>query len=101
MEALGITGVEAFLLGGAVIGFVEFVKRLFEKDWRAAIIIFGSALLGGLISLFPEMSFTFLTGVIGGLAATGYFKLGQEVGKQKAGTIVAESLEIKEAAKRK
>lgn len=81
METLGITGIAAILLVGAVMGFVELVKRVFDKDWRAVAIIIGSGLVGGLVSLFPEMSFSFLTGVVGGLAASGFITLGQNVGK--------------------
>lgn len=81
METLGITGITAVLLMGAVMGFVELVKRIFDKDWRAVVIIIGSAVVGGLVSLFPEMSFNVLTGIIGGLAASGYITLGQNVGK--------------------
>lgn len=43
--------------------------------------IIGAGLVGGLVSLFPEMSFSFLTGVVGGLAASGFITLGQNVGK--------------------
>lgn len=82
MEQLGITGVEALLLVGAVTGTVEFLKRVFDKDWRAAVIIVGAGLVGGLLSLFPEIGFNFLTGVVGGLAAAGYITIGQNVGKQ-------------------
>lgn len=81
METLGITGIAAILLVGAVMGFVELVKRVFDKDWRAVVIIIGSGLVGGLVSLFPEMSFSFLTGVVGGLAASGFITLGQNVGR--------------------
>lgn len=81
METLGITGITAVLLMGAVMGFVELVKRIFDRDWRAVVIIIGSGLVGGLVSLFPEMSFSFLTGVVGGLAASGFITLGQNVGK--------------------
>ena len=81
MEMFGITGVQALLLVGAVTGFVELVKKLFDKDWKSAIIIFGAGLIGGLISLFPEMDFTFLTGVIGGLTASGVVTISQNIGK--------------------
>lgn len=81
METLGITGIAAILLVGAVMGFVELVKRVFDKDWHAVVVIIGSGLVGGLVSLFPEMSFSFLTGVVGGLAASGFITLGQNVGK--------------------
>lgn len=81
METLGITGVAAILLVGAVTGAVELIKRIFDKDWRAVVTIVGAGLVGGLVSLFPEMSFSFLVGVVGGLAAAGFITLGQNVGK--------------------
>ena len=82
MEALGITGVEAILIVGAVAGTVELIKRVFEKDWKAVITIIGAGLVGGLLSLFPEIGFSFLTGVIGGLSASGFITIGQNVGKE-------------------
>lgn len=81
MEIIGITGVQALLLIGAVTGFVELVKKLYDKDWKGAIIIFGAGLVGGLLSLFPEMEFTVLTGIIGGLTAAGVVTLSQNIGK--------------------
>lgn len=76
MEQLGIIGV------GAVAGAVELVKRVFERDWKAVVTIIVAGLVGGLISLFPEMNFDFLTGVVGGLAASGFITLGQNIGKK-------------------
>lgn len=81
METLGITGVTAILLVGTVTGVVELIKRIFDHDWRSVAIIIGAGIVGGLVSLFPEMSFSFLTGVVGGLAASGFVTLGQNVGK--------------------
>lgn len=88
MEAIGITGVSALLLIGAVAGFVELVKSLFAKEWRTAIIIFGSGLVGGLLSLFPEMEFSFLVGIVGGLAASGVITIGQSIVKDTNGATV-------------
>ena len=82
MEQLGITGTEAILIVGAVAGAVELIKRIFAKDWKAAVTIVAAGLIGGLLSLFPEISFTFLTGVIGGLSASGFITIGQNVGKE-------------------
>lgn len=87
MDSLGITGVQALLLVGAVAGAVELIKRLFEKDWKAAVTIFGAGLIGGLVSLFPEMNFGFLAGVVGGLAASGAITIGQSVAKEKGNTV--------------
>lgn len=81
MEAIGITGISALLLIGAVTGFVELVKNIFDKNWRAVVTIFGAGLVGGLLSLFPEMEFSFLVGIVGGLAASGVITIGQNIGK--------------------
>lgn len=88
MDAIGITGVSALLLVGAVAGFVELVKSLFAKNWRTAIIIVGSGLVGGLLSLFPEMNFSFLAGIVGGLAASGVITIGQSIAKDTNGATV-------------
>lgn len=88
MDAIGITGISALLLVGAVAGFVELVKRAFDKDWKTAIIIVGSGLVGGLLSLFPEMQFSFLVGIVGGLAASGIITIGQNLGKSAEPTQV-------------
>lgn len=81
MEAIGITGISALLLVGAVAGFVELAKNVFDRNWRAVVTIFGAGLVGGLLSLFPEMEFSFLVGVVGGLAASGAITIGQNIGK--------------------
>lgn len=81
MEQIGITGIQAILIVSAVTGAVELIKRAFDKDWRAVAIIIGSGLVGGLISLFPEMNFSFLVGVVGGLAASGVITIGQNIAK--------------------
>lgn len=88
MDAIGITGVSALLLVGAVAGFVELVKSLFAKNWRTAVIIVGSGLVGGLLSLFPEMNFSFLVGIVGGLAASGVITIGQSIAKDTNGATV-------------
>lgn len=100
MEALGITGVEAILLIGGVMGFVELIKKLFEKDWRSAIIIFGSGLVGGLLSLFPEMSFSVLTGIVGGLTASGIIKISQDIGKKSEAVNIEEVVTVSNKSKK-
>lgn len=80
MEQLGITGTEAILLVGAVAGVVELIKRAFEKDWRVVITIIGAGLIGGVLSLFPEIGFSLLTGIVGGLSASGFITIGQNIG---------------------
>lgn len=79
LTILSIDTTAAILLVGAVAGFVEFVKALFDKDWRRGIIISGSALVGGLASLLLPIDV--ITGIVGGLAASGCITIGQNVGK--------------------
>lgn len=79
MELIGIDGVTALLLVGCVAGAVEFVKALFDKNIRAAVIVFTAGLIGGLLSL--ALPFDAITGVVGGLAASGAITVGQNLGK--------------------
>lgn len=65
---------------GAVAGFVEFVKRLFAKDWKAAIIIAGAGSIGAAAGHFLVDGLTLPTGLIAGLAASGYMTIGQKTG---------------------
>ena len=81
MEALGITGLAAVVLTGLVMGGVELVKRLFDGDIRASVIIVVAGLLGGLGGLY--LGTDFLAGVVYGLAASGYITLAQNIGKGK------------------
>ena len=79
MEVLGITGLAAAVLTGLVAGVVELVKRVFDKDWRAAVTIVLAGLVGGLGALY--MGTDFLTGVVFGLAASGFITIAQNIGK--------------------
>lgn len=82
-EILGIDAMTAVILTGAVMGAVELVKRLFAKDWQAAVVVFVSALVGGIagaiLGLMP------LQGIAFGLAASGYITL---AGRFGSGTTV-------------
>lgn len=79
-EILGIDAMTAVILTGAVMGAVELVKRLFAKDWQAAVIVFVSALVGGIagaiLGLMP------LQGIAFGLAASGYITLAGRFGSK-------------------
>ena len=79
-ELLGLDTMMAVILTGLVMGGVELVKRLFEKDWKAAITICISAIIGGIagcmLGILP------LQGAVYGLAASGYITLAQNVGKR-------------------
>ena len=79
MEVLGITGLAAAVLTGLVAGVVELVKRVFDKDWRAAVTIVLAGIVGGLGALY--MGTDFLAGVVFGLAASGFVTIAQNIGK--------------------
>lgn len=79
MEILGLSTLATVVLTGLVAGGTELIKRLFDKDWRAAVTIVVAAIIGGLGGL--VFGANFLVGVVFGLAASGYVTIAQNVGK--------------------
>ena len=79
MEVFNLDAVETAILLGMVAGVVELVKRLFAKDWKAAIIITGAGVAGALTALL--LSISPLIGAVVGLAASGYITIVQNVAK--------------------
>ena len=79
-ELLGLDAMTAVILTGLVMGGAELIKRLFDKDWRAAAIIASSAVVGGLAGM--SLGITVLQGIAFGLAASGYITLAQNIGKK-------------------
>lgn len=79
MEPFDLGPVEAAILLGFVSGFIELVKRLFEKDWKAVIIIAGAGVVGALVGL--AIAINPLIGAVVGLAASGYITIAQNIGK--------------------
>lgn len=68
----------------AVVGVVELIKRLFDKDYRAAAIIAGAAVVGGLFGYFEWVQgVTVPEGLVIGLGASGLVNVVEKVGKQK------------------
>lgn len=80
MEILGLSTLATVVLTGLVAGGVEFIKRLFDKDWRAAVTIVAAALVGGLGGL--VFGVEFVTGMVFGLATSGYITIAQNVAKK-------------------
>lgn len=59
------------LLGFAVVGTVELVKRLFAKDYKAAAIITASTIVGAVLA--PQAgNITWFQGMLVGLQASGF-----------------------------
>lgn len=77
---LGLDSMTALILTGLVMGGAELVKRLFSKDWKAAITILVSAAIGGIAG--GAMGIEILQGVAFGLAASGYITLVQNFGSK-------------------
>lgn len=68
---------------GAVVGFVQLVKSLFDRDYRSALIIAGSALIGGAAGAFSVDGLTIPTGLVAGLIASGAVTIAQAIGGAK------------------
>lgn len=81
MELLNIGATEAILLMGLVSGVVELIKRVFDKDWRAAAIILGAGVAGVLAGFILDLGI--LVGAVAGFAVSGYITLAQNFGKTK------------------
>lgn len=79
-EILGLDAMTAIILTGLVMGGAELVKRLFAKDWKAAVTIAVSAAIGGVAG--PMLGITVLQGIAYGLAASGYIAFAQNIGKR-------------------
>lgn len=75
---------ESPFIVGAVIGFTQLVKNLFDRDYRAATIIAGSAIIGGLAGAFAVDGVNIPQGIVLGLAASGAITVASYVGKGNA-----------------
>lgn len=79
-EILGLDATSALILTGLVMGASELIKRLFAKDWKAAVTIFVATIIGAIAG--PMMGIMVLQGMAYGLAASGYVTLAQNIGKR-------------------
>lgn len=75
LSTLGIDGITALLLVGFVMGFVELAKALVDREWRRAIIIAVAGVAGAAVSFL--IGIPVVTGIVGGLAASGAITLAQ------------------------
>jgi hypothetical protein len=79
MEVFDLDAVTTAIILGMVAGVVELIKRAFEKDWKAVVIIAGAGIAGALTALL--ISVNPLIGAVVGLAASGYITIVQNFGK--------------------
>lgn len=64
----------------AVAGATEFIKALWDKDYRTAVIIAVSAVIGALAGAFVIDGLNVATGIMAGLAASGLITVAQKFG---------------------
>lgn len=76
-------GTAVFLLTSMVIGGTELVKRLFDRDWRAAVIIMVSVVIGGIGGSVLLPAVGLVEGMVIGLSASGVITGLQKVGDTK------------------
>lgn len=62
---------EFLLVTSMVVGIVEFVKRVFDADYKAATIIACAALTGAMAGVFGVEGIDVATGLVVGLAGSG------------------------------
>lgn len=82
-DLFGLDAVTALILTGLVMGGAELVKRLFAKDWMAAVTIAASAIIGGIAG--AVLGIMPIQGIAYGLAASGYITLVQNIGSKHSG----------------
>lgn len=70
---------EYLLVTGLVIGVVQFVKNLWDQDYRSASIIASAAFVGGLCGFFGIEGLDVAKGIVVGLTASGVVTLAQKV----------------------
>ncbi len=78
LSILGIEPMTALLLVGFVMGFVELAKAIYDQEWRKAIVIGVAGVAGGVVA--PFIGLGIITGIVGGLAASGAITLAQNIG---------------------
>ena len=72
---------------GAVIGFTQLVKSVFDRDYRSVVIIVGSALIGALAGIFSIEGISVPSGIVAGLAASGVVTLAVGVGSGRVSKV--------------
>lgn len=70
---------EYLLVTSMIVGVTELVKRLFDSDYRGAVIILSAAIVGGISGFFGVEGLNVVTGVVTGLAAAGAVTVAQKV----------------------
>lgn len=80
MDNLDISISSIFVIA-AVAGFAELVRRLFKQDYEAVVIIAGAAGIGLAAGFLGIDNLSPATGLVMGLAASGFITWGQKMGQ--------------------
>ena len=70
---------ESIFLSAAIIGFMQLVKCIFNKDWKSVVIIVGVVLIGGVAGSFGIEGLSISSGITLSLSAAGIYRVGQVV----------------------
>lgn len=65
----------------AVVGVVELVKRLFDRDFRAAVIIAVAGAAGAILAPYAGGDISWFNGLLIGLSASGLVTAASRIGK--------------------
>lgn len=70
---------ESIVITAAVVGMVEFFKRLKDQDWHGVAVIAGAAAVGIIAGYLGLEGLNPISGFIAGLSAAGVYKVGAVV----------------------
>jgi hypothetical protein len=70
---------EYVIVTSMVVGLVEFIKALFDRDYRTAVIIAGAASVGALCGAFSIEGLTIATGIVIGIGASGVVAVAKKI----------------------
>lgn len=90
-----IDAVSAVAIVAMVVAVVEFIKKLFKKEWASAVYIFAAGTVGALAGLMLGTNIIY-SGILG-LAASGVYQLANVFGRINPAT---ESVATKTKAKK-
>lgn len=79
----GLDTMAVAMLGLAVVGGVEFVKRVFDKDVRGAVTILVAAVMGAVFAPYAGSGLGWFEGMLIGLEASGLITAVSYVGGSK------------------
>jgi len=72
---------EFLLVTAMVVGVVELIRRIANKEWFAVITIISAALVGAIAGFFSVEGLDIVTGIVVGLAGSGLVTVAGKVGE--------------------